>query len=279
MQLGPKARKVMLGAIALFFALMLGWRFYPMVSTSPRGGISASVELVEKARRGKTFEAKVRWAADGDTVVLEDDTEVRYLGVDAPEKGEPYYEKATALNRSLVEGKKVRLDPCRSRPTDKYGRLLAFVYYCGENVSLRILREGQAVVYDDAECNGKLGPKLWETMIEAYRARRGLWSETTGRPVDPKDAKGRIGETRLVRGKITSVGKGKKNYYAHFGPHWRTTSLSIRFPFDQLKRLQTDGIKPEKLNGKTVTVIGEIQKWNYGPFITCYAPSQIIEFE
>ena len=52
---------------------------------------------------------------------------VRYLGINAPEEGDPHAEEATLANRRLVEGKTVRLEFGRSRQ-DKYDRLPAYVF-------------------------------------------------------------------------------------------------------------------------------------------------------
>jgi len=51
---------------------------------------------------------------------------VRYIGMDTPEKGDPYYNKATQANATLVANKTIRLEKDVSE-TDKYGRLLRYV--------------------------------------------------------------------------------------------------------------------------------------------------------
>ena len=67
---------------------------------------------------------------DGDTIeiVMNSRTyRVRYIGIDTPEVGEPFYYEATEYNRKMVEGKTVRMEKDVSE-TDKYGRLLRYVY-------------------------------------------------------------------------------------------------------------------------------------------------------
>ena len=71
---------------------------------------------------------KVAAVIDGDTIEIEGGQWVRYLGIDTPEIGQPFYEEARNKNKELVLGKNVRLDICKSEPKDKYGRLLAYVY-------------------------------------------------------------------------------------------------------------------------------------------------------
>jgi len=78
----------------------------------------------------ETTQALVTRVIDGDTVEVEiDDSlyKVRYIGIDTPEVGQPCADEATEINRQLVEGKVVRLEKDISE-TDKYGRLLRYVY-------------------------------------------------------------------------------------------------------------------------------------------------------
>lgn len=59
---------------------------------------------------------KVKRIVDGDTIVLNNDKRVRYIGIDTPEtkhprKGIEYFGKeASEANKKLVEGKRVRLE-------------------------------------------------------------------------------------------------------------------------------------------------------------------------
>ena len=52
---------------------------------------------------------------------------MRYIGIDTPEMGEAFGLEAWQANRELVEGKVVYLERDVSE-TDKYGRLLRYVY-------------------------------------------------------------------------------------------------------------------------------------------------------
>ena len=92
---------------------------------------------------------------DGDTVEVrlgDVQRTVRYIGVDTPETvkpGEPvqcFGKQASAFNERLVEGRRVRLEVGRER-TDRYGRLLAYVYVRGHGdafVNAELLRPGYA---------------------------------------------------------------------------------------------------------------------------------------
>jgi len=74
--------------------------------------------------------ARVTRVIDGDTIEVEIDGRVeqlRYIGIDTPEHGLPWFQESTDANRALVEGQTVRLERDVSE-RDRYGRLLAYVY-------------------------------------------------------------------------------------------------------------------------------------------------------
>jgi len=85
---------------------------------------------------------------DGDTIVIEGGLRVRYIGIDTPElypRPEPLAEEAWQANRRLVEDKIVRLERDTSE-TDKYGRLLRYVYAEGKFVNGELVKVGLARV-------------------------------------------------------------------------------------------------------------------------------------
>lgn len=82
---------------------------------------------------------------DGDTIYVMGLGKVRYIGIDCPEVGKPYYEQARSLNAQLVQGRSVQLE-LDVQERDKYGRLLAYVYADGEMVNARLLEEGLATL-------------------------------------------------------------------------------------------------------------------------------------
>lgn len=99
---------------------------------------------------------QVTHVVDGDTIdvrLADGIYRVRYIGMNTPERGEPCHREATAANRGLVEGKDVHLARDVS-DTDRYGRLLRYVYAEGIFVNRALVEAGyaEAVVYqpDDA---------------------------------------------------------------------------------------------------------------------------------
>ena len=90
--------------------------------------------------------ATVTRVIDGDTIIIGSGQKVRYIGIDTPEvqpEPEAYGMEAWNANRRLVEGKKVRLERDVSE-TDKYGRLLRYVYVDKIFVNAELVRLGLA---------------------------------------------------------------------------------------------------------------------------------------
>jgi micrococcal nuclease len=125
---------------------------------------------------------RVKEVVDGDTIVLEDDTRVRYIGLNTPERDRPFYEEATEANRKLVENKEIRLE-FDTVKVDQYGRTLAYVFARdstaspqGETfVNLELLRQGYANVFT-VPPNVKYEESFREAEQEARETGRGLWA-------------------------------------------------------------------------------------------------------
>lgn len=97
----------------------------------------------------------VKRVIDGDTVILQDDTRVRLIGIDAPEienknyahRGEPFGEEAKKILKEWVEGKTVEL---RAGPEkkDRYDRRLAYLYLEDHSlINRRLIEVGAAKAY------------------------------------------------------------------------------------------------------------------------------------
>ena len=94
-----------------------------------------------------TVPAEVVNVVDGDTIdVLIDGQEfrLRYIGMDTPERGQIGFAEATAANVALVAGETVTLEKDISE-TDRFGRLLRYVYVNGEMVNMTLVEEGYAI--------------------------------------------------------------------------------------------------------------------------------------
>lgn len=135
-------------------------------------------EVIEKQEVTKLPKvAKVKNVVDGDTVELQNGLVLRYVGITAPEAGEPFEKESTELNRKLVEGKTIKLEYDNYK-SDKFGRILAYaILPDGTNVSIELARKGMAelVIYQ------KRKPfihqaELLKVQEEARKKKLGIWS-------------------------------------------------------------------------------------------------------
>jgi len=134
----------------------------------------------------RSITAKVRRVVDGDTVVLEGGERVRYVGIDTPERGEPFYGEAKKMNRSLVQGRVVRLEICDEEERDKYGRLLAFVYADAVFVNRLIIKEGLARRLIIPPCGLPVSVEFKRLEQRAKERRLGMWGPVKGKTPSPQ---------------------------------------------------------------------------------------------
>ena len=124
---------------------------------------------------------------DGDTVVLQSGERVRYLLVDTPEstlgKHECFGSEASDYNRSLVEGRAVRLTYAEAC-TDRYGRLLAYVSVDGREVNTLLAQGGYACVLYVSPAGQSRRTEFEALESAARRARRGVWGQCSPVPCD-----------------------------------------------------------------------------------------------
>jgi micrococcal nuclease len=88
----------------------------------------------------------VKKVIDGDTIVLADGRRVRYIGINTPERGEPFWKEARDYNDLKVGGQLVTLEWGKIRE-DHYGRTLAYVFVGGNMVNAELLQAGWAHLF------------------------------------------------------------------------------------------------------------------------------------
>jgi len=129
-------------------------------------------------------QAEVVRVIDGDTIEVKLEagtTDVRYIGIDTPEthgKVERYGKEATIYNKALVGDKTVWLE-IGVQSTDKYGRLLAYVYLDPAKKSMVnaiLAAQGYAEVMTIPP-NVKFADTFKELVRSAREDKRGLWSK------------------------------------------------------------------------------------------------------
>ena len=118
---------------------------------------------------------------DGDTVEIENGTRIRYIGVNTPETKDPrkgvecFGEEAYEFNKSLVEGKKVTLEKDVSE-TDKYGRLLRYLWIKDKFINEELVMQGFASVATYPP-DVKYYKRLLDAQNYAKDNQLGLWKK------------------------------------------------------------------------------------------------------
>ena len=157
---------------------------------------TATVSLKPNSR----YSCTVLRVYDGDTFKCRleggKEVKVRLIGVDVPESSKNIKayrdaerakadiseiielgKKAKEFTKSLLKkGTEVVLET-DVQPTDKYGRILAYVYLPdGRMLNLVLIEEGYATVYTIPP-NVKYADKFKEAQRKAVKLKKGLWSE------------------------------------------------------------------------------------------------------
>ena len=220
-------------------------------------------------------EYTVKRAIDGDTVLLKNGERVRYLGIDTPEKNEPFFTGALKANRNLVEGKKVKLLVCQTRRRDDYGRTLAGLRLDGRDVTLELLRLGLGRVFEDRSClSTEEMDRYFQTAIDAAKSHLGIWKNAPETPIKPHRAASFLGKTGLVCGEVKNVHTGPSAVHINFGADWKTDFSATVFRTDE-KRFRKAGFAPdESLVGKKLFVFGHIHLRD-GPNVVLSTPLQV----
>ena len=117
----------------------------------------------------------VKRVIDGDTIELDNGQIVRYVGVNAPNTGEPFEEEATETNTKLVQGKTVTLE-YDTYTSDRFGRVLAYPIVDGKNVIVELARQGmvKVTIYEDRR-KLKYQDELLNAQDEAKQKKIGVW--------------------------------------------------------------------------------------------------------
>jgi len=129
----------------------------------------------------ETFDAKVIRVSDGDTIVVilvDKKIKIRLYGIDAPEKNQDYGNKATKNLSRYVLNRVVEID---EKAVDRYGRLVAVIYFEGENINLKMLFDGLAWAYIQY-LNKNDKAEYINAERQAKEEKRGLWEDNNTIP-------------------------------------------------------------------------------------------------
>lgn len=186
MKIYKKSFYLIFSLLVLVFILAFSLSFYIKKSQSPRSTKipSATPTLTATPSTSLRQKAKVIKIIDGDSIVLDDGREVRYIGINTPELPNKYNNFATEecfarqakdTNDALVLNQEVELES-DINDKDQYGRLLRYVYSDGVLVNEFLVEWGFAKV--ETSYPEKRYFNLFETaQSQARSQKRGLWGK------------------------------------------------------------------------------------------------------
>jgi len=167
---------VFVGIFLIFFGIIF---FYPktkieIVPSSVPNSLNPQIEPTFTA----TY-AKVTRVIDGDTIVIDTGQHIRYIGMNTPEleTNDCFATEASEINKNLVLGKEVRLEK-DINDTDKYGRLLRYVYVGNLFIDDELVKDGAAkveTVPPDVKYESEF--VTWEKFAKVNKL--GLWGKCT----------------------------------------------------------------------------------------------------
>jgi endonuclease YncB( thermonuclease family) len=167
-------------------ALFAGWRClaecHPHRRFQSALAVFACLLLVTGAPSAwaEVFQGKVIGVADGDTITVLRERQpeiVRLNGIDSPEKGQAFGDRAKQFTADLAFGQMVQVIV---RDHDRYGRTVADVVLAdGRSLNHEVVRGGYAWWFRRYSKDATLGA----LESEARSARRGLWADA--HPVAP----------------------------------------------------------------------------------------------
>ena len=116
---------------------------------------------------------------DGDTIVCEGVGKIRLIGIDSPELGSPGGEAGAQFLQDRIQGKRVEIEVCPVKSSDRYHRTRAIIYLPTsdgrENINRYMVASGYAVVSNLKPCH--VNADEWLPLQDAARRRRlGLWA-------------------------------------------------------------------------------------------------------
>jgi endonuclease YncB( thermonuclease family) len=104
--------------------------------------------LVYTQAYAQTYQGKVVGVSDGDTLIVltpeKQQIKVRLADIDAPEKRQPFGQRAKQSLSDLVYGKQVMV---KQETKDRYGRVVGRMYAGSLDINAEQIRRGMAWVY------------------------------------------------------------------------------------------------------------------------------------
>jgi endonuclease YncB( thermonuclease family) len=256
--------------LSVFLAILIAGIIFFIFKIDFTGNTSASVELKQVTK-----------VIDGDTIIIDGGKSVRFLGIDADERGYPCYDAAKQRVEELVLGKEVYLEKGKE-DTDIYGRELRYILFNGESINLKLIQEGFVI----SRLNS--GDKYEQEFVNAENEARTnhigckwnssswlpgsninpdvSWTKLTGEAVPACLAKNFINKTMIVEGKVIDVYQSSSNtVFINFEkPYPNSCFTAVVFKSDLGKF--TNGLNGFDIyKNKVVRVRGKIKEYEGKP--------------
>jgi micrococcal nuclease len=220
-------------------ARIIGWvaAQYVRLDAAPTPATAVIAAVATSAVPAGAQEARVTEVVDGDTikVLLNDQVySVRYIGMNTPEMSAPDGPTAKAANARLAEGQTVRLEKDVSE-TDRYGRLLRYVWVGDVMVNAELVRLGyaQAASYPP---DVKHQAEFSRLQREAAAAGRGLWvsAVTANAGANLRGGPGKnypiVGQAKAGEALSLTARTAKSDWYQLASGTWIAASLVANAP-------------------------------------------------
>ena len=162
---------------------------------------------------------------DGDTVETSLGERIRYLGINSPEKGQPFSSGATKANEALVLDKKVRLE-FDIQSKDRYGRTLAYVFAGDTLVNLEMVKKGLAVT-ETIQPNVKYQDEIVGAQKQARDNCLGLWKDLCSQKSDNVLGNTSFGCIKIVSINADAPGNDNQNKNGEWIEIKSSCSLSV----------------------------------------------------
>jgi len=217
---------------------------------------------------------------DGDTVILENGSEVRLVGIQAPKlrlgrrgfKPWPLADQAKQFLTALTKGKSATLRYGGTK-IDRHRRLLAHLFLeDGHWVQQEVLKAGMARVYSFPDNRSRVD-ELLAAEQRARRAKKGIWAHPYYRIRSPENLKRDLGSFQVIEGSPKNVAIVRGRAYFNFGDNWRKDFTITISPRDA-RRFWRDKDIVAMYGKERLRVRGWLKEFN-GPQIEATHPEQI----
>lgn len=131
-------------------------------------------QSVQGAQTETNSNQVVERVIDGDTVELADKQKIRLIGINAPERSQPFFDESKKKLEELVLGKEITIKTDVTT-TDTYGRTLGYLYIGDLFVNYEMIKSGVAVT-ETIQPNSSHADEFIATQSEARKNCVGIWA-------------------------------------------------------------------------------------------------------